>query len=209
MFINNCKHFDRESVFWSIELRWITQRLLSCFGAVMFFLALLAAFNAQSLEAGDRALDFRLPILTRLNEADSPAQFKESSLYRVVSLSDYLGTMVYVDFWASYCLPCRKSFPALSKLRDRFDRQTFEVLAISNDFNPKESLRFIKAYQATFPVLSDPTGLIAKKYGVEALPKGFLIDAKGRVLLVHEGFQSEDIHDILAPVLEFSSRHSE
>ena len=55
-------------------------------------------------------------------------------------------------------------------------------------------------------MLSDPAALAAKKYGVEALPKGFLIDAKGRVLLVHEGFQSEDIHDILAPVLEFSAR---
>tara|TARA_Y100001960_G_scaffold276242_1_gene306288 strand:- start:242 stop:538 length:297 start_codon:yes stop_codon:yes gene_type:complete len=97
----------------------------------------------------------------------------------------------------------------LSKLRDQFDREVFEILAISNDFNPKESLRFINRYEATFPVLSDPTALVAKKYGVKTLPKGFLIDEKGTVLLVHEGFQRQDIHDILAPVLEFSSRRPE
>jgi len=205
MIINIDKDVDLESGFCSFTIRRISRRVVWCYAAVL----LLAAFNAQSLEEGDQALDFRLPLLTTLNEAESPVQSKGSSLYRVVSLSDYLGRMVYVDFWASYCLPCRESFPALSKLRDRFGPKVFEVLAISNDFNPKDSLRFIGTYKATFPVLSDPTALVAKKYGVEALPKGFLIDAKGRVLLVHEGFQRQDIRDILAPVLEFSLRNSD
>ena len=112
---------------------------------------------------------------------------------------------MYVDFWASYCLPCRESFPLLSELRDRFDQRTFEVIAVSNDFDPKDAKRFTERYKVSFPVLSDPSGYVAKTYGVEALPMGFLIDEKGIIQKVHEGFQTEDIHDILAAVLEFSS----
>ena len=182
------------------------QNLAKWFVAFEFILVLLGPVNIWAIEVGDQAPDFRLPLLTKSKETEKHAQINSPQLYQLVKLSDYLGTMVYVDFWASYCEPCRQSFPMLSALRDQFDREVFEILAISNDLNPKDSLRFLSKYEATFPVLSDPTALTAKKYGVEALPKGFLIDAKGRVLLVHEGFQSEDIHDILAPVLEFSAR---
>ena len=182
------------------------QNLAKWFVAFEFILVLLGPVNIWAIEVGDQAPDFRLPLLTKSKETEKRAQMSSPQLYQLVKLSDYLGTMVYVDFWASYCEPCRQSFPMLSALRDQFDREVFEILAISNDLNPKESLRFLSTYEATFPVLSDPAALAAKKYGVEALPKGFLIDAKGRVLLVHEGFQSEDIHDILAPVLEFSAR---
>ena len=178
--------------------------------ASLFIFVFLVPANIWPVEVGDQAPDFRLPMINELNQIDERATpTKSPGLFEVMSLSDYLGTMVYVDFWASYCKPCRESFPMLSKLRDQFDREVFEILAISNDFNPKESLRFINRYKATFPVLSDPTAWVAKRYGVKTLPKGFLIDEKGTVLLVHEGFQRQDIHDILAPVLEFSSGRSE
>lgn len=165
--------------------------------------------NLQAVEVGDQAPQFSLPLLKKTSAIAKPEPNPPKSLYKTLNLSDYLGSMVYVDFWASYCVPCRESFPMLSELRNRFGRDTFEVLAISNDYNPKDALRFINAYETTFPVLSDPTSLLAKRYGVEALPMGFLIDQKGTVLMVHEGFQRQDIHDILAPVLEFSARQSD
>lgn len=183
-----------------------------CYLVAIFFLLVFffLPVNNWAVEVGDQAPDFRLPLINDLNQVDQkPALTKSPGLFEVMRLSDYRGTMVYVDFWASYCKPCRESFPMLSRLRDKFDREIFEILAISNDFNPKESLRFINEYETTFPVLSDPTSLIAKRYGVKTLPKGFLVDEKGTVLLVHEGFQRQYIHDILAPVLEFSSRRSE
>jgi peroxiredoxin len=162
-----------------------------------------------SLEIGEQAPNFRLAVLS-----DSQAQSKNTGsigstgkgAYRLVELRDYVGAVVYVDFWASYCLPCRESFPLLSELRDRFNRQTFEVIAVSNDLDPRDAKRFTETYKVSFPVLSDPSGYVAKTYGVKALPMGFLIDEKGVIQKVHEGFQTEDIHDILAAVLEFSSR---
>ena len=170
--------------------------------------------SLMSLEIGKQAPNFKLAVLS-----DSQTQDKntgaigseeigseEEAAYRLVELRDYVGTVVYVDFWASYCVPCRESFPLLSELRDRFNRQSFEVIAVSNDVDPRDAKRFTETYKVSFPVLSDPSGYVAKTYGVKALPMGFLIDEKGVIQKVHEGFQTEDIHDILAAVLEFSSR---
>ena len=165
--------------------------------------------NLVSLEIGEQAPNFKLAVLSGSQTQDKnivPIGSKEKGSYRLVELRDYLGTVVYVDFWASYCLPCRESFPLLSELRDRFTRQTFEVIAVSNDVDPRDAKRFTETYKVSFPLLSDPSGYVAKTYGVKALPMGFLIDEKGVIRKVHEGFQTEDIHDILAAVLEFSSR---
>ena len=162
-----------------------------------------------SLEIGEQAPNFRLAVLSdsqTQDESTASIGSREKGAYRLVELRDYVGAVVYVDFWASYCLPCRESFPLLSELRDRFNRQTFEVIAVSNDVDPRDAKRFTETYKVSFPVLSDPSGYVAKTYGVKALPMGFLIDEKGVIQKVHEGFQTEDIHDILAAVLEFSSR---
>ena len=97
---------------------------------------------------------------------------QEKGAYRLVELSDYVGAVVYVEFWASYCVPCRESFPLLSELRDRFNRQTFEVIAVSNDVDPRDAKRFTETYKVAFPVLRDPSGYVAKTYGVKALPMG-------------------------------------
>ncbi len=162
-----------------------------------------------ALEIGEQAPNFELAVLSDSHTQDkntNSISSQEKGAYRLVELRDFLGTVVYVDFWASYCVPCRESFPLLSELRDRFNRQTFEVIAVSNDLDPRDAKRFTETYKVSFPVLSDPSGYVAKTYGVKALPMGFLIDEKGVIQKVHEGFQTEDIHDILAAVLEFSSR---
>ena len=185
------------------------QRLGKTLVLSQYLFMLFLASNLHALEVGDQAPQFSLPLLNKPSAIAKPESNPPKFLYKTINLSDYLGSMVYVDFWASYCVPCRESFPMLSELRNRFGRDTFEILAISNDYNPKDALRFINTYETTFPVLSDPTSLLAKRYGVEALPMGFLIDQKGIVLMVHEGFQRQDIHDILAPVLEFSAHQSD
>ena len=185
--------------------------------ALKIFSGLAALFlagycpNLVSLEIGEQAPNFKLAVLSDSYTQDKDKKAgsigsKAKGVYRLVELRDYVGAVVYVDFWASYCLPCRESFPLLSELRDRFERQTFEVIGVSNDLDPKDAKRFIETYKVSFPVLSDPSGYVAKTYGVKALPMGFLIDEKGVIQKVHEGFQTEDIHDILAAVLEFSSR---
>ena len=191
-----------------VKPMWIVKDVKIVSGLVALVLAGYCP-NLVSLEIGEQAPNFKLAVLSGAqtqNKNIVPIGSEEKGAYRLVELRDYLGAVVYVDFWASYCLPCRESFPLLSELRDRFDRQTFEVIAVSNDVDPRDAKRFTETYKVSFPLLSDPSGYVAKTYGVKALPMGFLIDEKGVIQKVHEGFQTEDIHDILAAVLEFSSR---
>jgi len=191
-----------------VKPMWIVKDVKIVSGLVALVLAGYCP-NLVSLEIGEQAPNFKLAVLSGAqtqNKNIVPIGSEEKGAYRLVELRDYLGAVVYVDFWASYCLPCRESFPLLSELRDRFDRQTFEVIAVSNDVDPRDAKRFTETYKVSFPLLSDPSGYVAKTYGVKALPMGFLIDEQGVIQKVHEGFQTEDIHDILATVLEFSSR---
>ena len=183
-----------------VKPMWIVKDVKIVSGLVALVLAGYCP-NLVSLEIGEQAPNFKLAVLSGAqtqNKNIVPIGSEEKRAYRLVELRDYLGAVVYVDFWASYCLPCRESFPLLSELRDRFNRQTFEVIGVSNDLDPKDAKRFIENYKVSFPVLSDPSGYVAKTYGVKALPMGFLIDEKGVIQKVHEGFQTEDIHDILA-----------
>ena len=165
-----------------------------------------ASVRVSGVEIGEPAPDFILPALANVTARSDLVNDKTGSAYPLLRLQEYRGSFLYLDFWASYCVPCRESFPLLDRLRNQFDRSDFEVISVSNDLNPKDALRFIEDFPISFPVLSDPTGRLAQLYGVEVLPKGFLIDSTGVVRLVHEGFQTGDIRDILAPVLEQYSR---
>ena len=165
-----------------------------------FFCFLL--FNdlmSASAEIREPELDFKLPAIANV---DCETENKDICLsYPLVSLEDYRGKLVYVEFWNAYCLPCRDSFPKLNKLRNEFGKQGFEVIGISLDLNPKDALRFLEKLNVSFPILSDPSGLSATGNGVEALPAGFLIDVNGEVVRSVKAFEIEEIHDILRSVL--------
>ncbi len=137
--------------------------------------ALLACFApfAAALQIGDTAPDFSRPRLT-----DDVA----------LSLSAYRGKVVYVDFWAAWCEPCRISMPALNKLRNHYREQGFEVLAVNLDVNREWAERFLREHPVDYPIVLDPEGQIPVAYGVEKMPSGFFIDRKGRVREIHQGF---------------------
>ena len=108
-----------------------------------------------------------------------------------VSLESFKGQVVYLDFWASWCGPCRKSMPFLESLRKAHHADGFEVLAINMDAYVDEALRFLRAYPVSYPVLRD-TGSLPELYGVEVMPTSYLIDRNGIVRMVHYGFRNGD-----------------
>ncbi len=106
------------------------------------------------------------------------AQDLENKTYQ---LEDYQGKVVMLYFWADYCPACKKEFPATQKYYTQLNEQQFELLAI-NVAQPAESSRkFRKKYGATFPMLLDTAGTIAKQYGVEELPVNYFINPDGTV----------------------------
>jgi peroxiredoxin len=142
---------------------------------------LLLAAPVRALEAGDRAPSFS----ARSLDGDG-----------TLSLGAYKGEVVYVDFWASWCPPCLTSLPLLEKLRQELDGQGFRVLAINVDKDPEKARRFLEKRPVGYPSVSDPKGRLPETFGLATMPTSYLIDRRGVVRYVHQGFRDGDIDGI-------------
>lgn len=105
----------------------------------------------------------------------------------MLSLADYRGAVVYVEFWNSFCAPCRASFPKLDALRQRLPREDFEVIAVNMDTFADDGRDFLSETPVSFPVASDASLATGRRFGVKALPTGFLVDRAGVVRHIHRG----------------------
>ena len=109
-----------------------------------------------------------------------------------LSMSDFRGKITYVDFWASWCGPCRLSLPALNSLNEQFAEEPVQFLAISIDVVEEDAWDFLKRYSVDYPVVIDTEGDIARMFAVDGMPSGYLLDAEGRVREIHIGFKRGD-----------------
>lgn len=109
-----------------------------------------------------------------------------------ISLSDFRGKVVYLDFWASWCPPCAASLPWMEALRVEFAAGGFEVLAVNVDEDPADGIRFLRRTPVSYPVLGDAEGDIAELYDVREMPSSYLIDRRGVLRRVHRGFNGRD-----------------
>jgi peroxiredoxin len=116
------------------------------------------------------------------------------------SLGKLRGNVVYVDFWASWCAPCRVSFPALDAIyRDNHVRG-FVVVGVNKDTSMDDARKFLAKVPVTFPLVPDAGDAVAKAYDVQTMPSGYLIDRKGTVRKVHRGFTKDSGAEIRAEV---------
>ncbi len=110
-----------------------------------------------------------------------------------VNLSALRGKYVYLDFWASWCAPCKKSFPWMGALQQRFGAAGLQVVAINVDTRRSDADQFLAAMPAAFTVAFDPTGATPKKYAIKGMPSSVLIDPAGKIIATHTGFTLADL----------------
>ena len=108
-----------------------------------------------------------------------------------VSLESYRGKVLWLDFWASWCGPCRQSFPWMNAMRLKYADKGLAVLAINLDQEPREAERFLQQYEAGFDIAFDVAGQTPERYGVSGMPSAFLIDREGRIISRHVGFRHD------------------
>jgi cytochrome c biogenesis protein CcmG/thiol:disulfide interchange protein DsbE len=161
---------------------------------VLLALVLACGRTADAADS-DETLDFSLPALRDGKQ---------------IRLADYRDKIVYVDVWASWCAPCLRSMPELETLREKFQGQPFEVVAVSVDGDAAPARAFLERVGVHYPVAFDRDGRqlrarILKDADLAGLPVGLLLDGGGHVRLVHRGyspgqsaFLSEHIDTLLA-----------
>jgi thiol-disulfide isomerase/thioredoxin len=152
--------------------------MLTRFSAVFttLFAALILTFTLPGF-AAEPAPDFSLPTF--------PADAK-------VNLADFKGRVVYLDFWATWCPPCRKSFPWMDEMHERYKDAGLSIIAVSVDKKRELIEEFINKMEPSFTIAHDPGGDIAKAYKLRGMPSSYLIDRNGLLVKVHMGFRNKD-----------------
>ncbi len=139
----------------------------------------LSAGSASAQQVGSRAPVFDL--------VGTPRQ---------VRLAEMKGQVVYVDFWASWCAPCKQSFPWMNEMQAKYGARGFTVVGINVDQKREDAEKFLAGTPAKFAVAYDTMGKVAEVYQPKGMPTSFLIGADGKVRAVHIGFKDSQREEL-------------
>jgi thiol-disulfide isomerase/thioredoxin len=155
--------------------------------AVFFATALLfcaCTAKAQSAAPSGTAKAFDEAGLRLLSSKVSPRNFSLSLLEgETKSLSSYKGKVVFLNFWATWCGPCRVEMPSMEALYNKFSDKGLEILAVNSGEDQATVRSFMKNEGFSFPALLDLDGRVSANYGIQAIPTTFLIDRDGMIIL--------------------------
>ncbi len=121
------------------------------------------------------------------------ANARANEITPTIDISQFNGKVVYLDFWASWCVPCRKSFPWMNKIRQQYNDDQLVIIAVNLDKKRELADSFLKEYPATFDIYYDPKSLLAKKYQIKGMPSSIVFDKTGKPAFAHTGFFLDEV----------------
>ena len=127
-------------------------------------------------------------------------------------LEQYAGKVVVLDFWASWCEPCRRSFPWLNAMHDKYGREGLVIVGVNLDMERSDAHRFLELYPADFSIHFDENQDLARQYEVVAMPSSFVIGRDGQLAAKHMGFkvkQQDEYEALIVQALRESGSNNE
>lgn len=140
--------------------------------AIVFWALSAAAVTA----AAEKAPDFTL----------------ESKSGENVRLAEQRGKVVMLNFWATWCAPCRKEMPLLDEIHERYEAAGFVLYGVNVEQDSEKAAELVDELGVTFPILYDPESKASQAYGVDAMPTTIMIDRDGEIRYVNRGYRSGD-----------------
>ena len=113
-----------------------------------------------------------------------------------VDLNELKGKVVLVDFWASWCGPCKQEMPVLEELHKKYAKEGLVIVGVNIDNNPKKMTNFLRGTPVTFRVVHDRKLAVASKYEPGTMPSSYFIARDGKIRYVHEGFRKKDAGEL-------------
>ena len=123
-----------------------------------------------------------------------------SDVSGILDLGDNRGHVVVVDFWASWCVPCRRSIPWLNNMQEKYRDQGLVIIGVNEDASEADLVEFLKDYPAHFKTVRDAEGSLARKFDVVAMPSSYILDRGGNVVARHFGFKVRSMDDYEAAI---------
>ena len=142
--------------------------------------AIFSANTAHSLDKGEQAPGFSL----------------ETFDGKKASLAQFKGKVVYLDFWASWCAPCRFSLPFMKTLQEQYGQDGLVVIAVNLDTDRTKVEKALADVKPNYTVVLDPKSTLPALYNPQKMPSSFIIGKDGKVVGLHEGFIPEDAEEI-------------
>jgi peroxiredoxin len=156
----------------------MNQRILALLCAALALTPVQTTFAA---EIGSKAPDCALTSINGTQHYD---------------LQQFHGKVIYVDFWASWCPPCAKSFPFMNDLNRDLKDSGLQVIGVNLDRAPEDVNAFLAQYPASFTIVADADEKCARDFDVKAMPSSYLVDRNGIIRYVHLGFRPGDAMEI-------------
>jgi len=125
-----------------------------------------------------------------------------------LNLEKHAGKVVLLDFWASWCVPCRRSFPWMNEMQEKYAQDGLVIIAVNVDREVENAAAFLAEYPANFEVIYDPDAALAKEYKIQGMPSSFIIGRDGASIDRHTGFKvkkRDEYEAVIRAALELAS----
>jgi thiol-disulfide isomerase/thioredoxin len=116
---------------------------------------------------------------------------------KLVNLADYRGKVVLLNFWASWCGPCRKEMPILEQLHKQYQNKGVMLVGVNVEPDSEDARKWLKGTPVSFPILFDRDSAVSKLYEVQGMPNTVILDRKGRVRYIHRGYKAGEENEYL------------